>query len=41
MREGERERDKLLCVEKQKIMHGMRKAMTNLQYKDKNIKNQK
>ena len=31
MREGERERDNLLCVEKQKIMHGMTEGLTNLE----------
>ena len=40
-RERERERENLLCMKKQKIMHGMREGMTNLQYEDKNKKSKK
>ena len=32
----ERERENLLCMKKQKIMHGMREGMKNVQYEDKN-----
>ena len=37
----ERERENLLCMKKQKIMHGMREGLTNLQYEDKNKKSKK